>query len=69
MVLFPDIQRRAQAELDAVVGQDRLPAFSDRENLPYVNALCLEVLRWMPVAPVGECQVAQQYQASVNSAR
>ncbi|KAI0050256.1 cytochrome P450 [Auriscalpium vulgare] len=50
---YPAIQERAQAELDAVTGGTRLPSFEDRPNLPYVNALCKEVLRWRMVAPSG----------------
>ncbi|EMD39273.1 hypothetical protein CERSUDRAFT_104492 [Gelatoporia subvermispora B] len=53
MVQFPEVQRRAQAELDKVVGSHRLPDFSDRASLPYVNALCKECLRWKPVVPLG----------------
>jgi hypothetical protein len=53
MVLYPDAQRKAQAELDSAIGLSRLPGFEDRENLPYVNALCKEVLRWNPVSPLG----------------
>jgi len=53
MVLNPDVQKKAQAELDAVIGSDRLPTLADRESLPYVNALLLEVLRWNTVAPTG----------------
>ncbi|KAF8576118.1 cytochrome P450, partial [Ramaria rubella] len=53
MLLSPETQKKAQAELDSVVGMDRLPEFSDRESLPYINALCQEVLRWNPVAPLG----------------
>lgn len=45
LLKFPEAQRRAQEELDRVVGTDRLPTFDDRERLPYVNALCSEVLR------------------------
>ncbi|KAK0194305.1 cytochrome P450 [Armillaria mellea] len=51
MTLFPDIQAKAQAEIDAVVGNDRLPGFHDREHLPYINALVLEVIRWHTVTP------------------
>ncbi|KAF6751633.1 cytochrome P450 [Ephemerocybe angulata] len=51
--LFPDVQAKAQAEIDAVVGDSRLPCFSDREQLPYVNAVALEVLRWHAVVPTG----------------
>ncbi|KAI0642608.1 O-methylsterigmatocystin oxidoreductase [Trametes meyenii] len=53
MVQNPDAQRNAQRELDAVVGPDRLPEFSDRDSLPYVNALVKEVSRWHSVAPLG----------------
>ncbi|THH19556.1 hypothetical protein EW146_g1637 [Bondarzewia mesenterica] len=49
MVLHPEIQRRAQAEIDAVVGPDRLPAFNDRPSLPYVDYILQETLR--QVAP------------------
>lgn len=53
MCNYPEVQAKAQAEIDAAVGADRLPDFSDRENLPYVNAIILETLRWHPVAPIG----------------
>ncbi len=52
MQLHPDVQRKGQAELDAVVGSDRLPTFADRPNLPYVNAMVKEVLRWNAVVPL-----------------
>ncbi|KAG1747567.1 cytochrome P450 [Suillus lakei] len=53
MTLFPDVQQKAQAEIDAVVGPDRLPSFADRESLPYIEALVKEVLRWSVVTPTG----------------
>jgi cytochrome P450 len=53
MILYPDVARKAQAEIDAVVGQDRLPSFDDRERLPYINAVVLEVIRWHSVVPTG----------------
>ena len=45
MLLYPEVQMRAQKELDAVVGLDRLPEFSDRHSLPYTNAILKEVIR------------------------
>lgn len=51
MTLHPEAQKRAQAELDIVVG-DRLPTFADKDSLPYVTALMKEVLRWIPVLPM-----------------
>ncbi|KAG1855197.1 cytochrome P450 [Suillus subalutaceus] len=53
MTLFPDVQKKAQAEIDAVVGPDRLPTFADRDSLPYAEALVKEVLRWNVVVPTG----------------
>lgn len=44
MTLNPDAQRKAQAEIDLVVGQERLPDWNDRQSLPYVDALVNEVL-------------------------
>jgi cytochrome P450 len=53
LVLYPEVQRRAQAELDDVVGRDRLPTFDDRPRLPYIEALCKELARWQMVTPMG----------------
>ncbi|KAG0702321.1 cytochrome P450 [Suillus ampliporus] len=53
MTLFPDAQKKAQAEIDAVVGPDRLPSFADRDSLPYTEALAKEILRWNAVVPTG----------------
>ena len=52
MAQHPNIQRKAQAELDAVVG-DRPPKCSDRKSMPYLEALLKEVHRWRPVLPIG----------------
>ena len=49
----PAAQRKAQEELDAVVGGQRLPELSDVEYLHYIRAIVLEGLRWMPVLPLG----------------
>ncbi|KAG1825404.1 cytochrome P450 [Suillus variegatus] len=53
MVLYPDVQRRAQAEIDSVVGRDRLPTFEDRPSLPYIESVLRETLRWQPIGPLG----------------
>ncbi|KDQ64958.1 hypothetical protein JAAARDRAFT_116817 [Jaapia argillacea MUCL 33604] len=53
MTHFPAVQALAQAELDAVVGPDRLPSLADRDRLPYLEALTNEVLRWSVVGPRG----------------
>ncbi|KAJ3552999.1 hypothetical protein NM688_g3851 [Phlebia brevispora] len=52
MAMFPDVQKKAQEELDRVIGLNRLPTVEDIEGLPYIQAMCMEALRWMPVIPV-----------------
>ncbi len=53
MVNHPEVQQRAQAELDTIVGRQRLPNFDDRPQLPFIQALILESFRWRPVTPLG----------------
>ncbi|PPQ67730.1 LOW QUALITY PROTEIN: hypothetical protein CVT25_009336 [Psilocybe cyanescens] len=52
MALHPEIQKKAQREIDHVVGFSRLVDFDDRESLPYLDALCREIVRWRPVLPL-----------------
>jgi len=60
MIAFPEVQRRAQAELDNVIGRDRLPTFVDAPRLPYVGAVIREVLRWRPATPIGVPHAAME---------
>ncbi|KAI0357869.1 CyP450 monooxygenase [Trametes cingulata] len=53
MTCYPEVQKKAQKELDTVVGQNRLPTFEDRDSLPYINAVAKECLRWQSVVPLG----------------
>ena len=53
MQLYPEVQRKAQEEIDRVIGNDRLPTIADRPNLPYIEMVIKELLRWNPVAPLG----------------
>ncbi|KAF7342885.1 hypothetical protein MSAN_02004900 [Mycena sanguinolenta] len=53
MVLHPEVQAKAQREIDLVVGDMRLPEFRDREDLPLVECILQETLRWMPPIPLG----------------
>ncbi|XP_070581547.1 cytochrome P450 1A1-like [Ptychodera flava] len=52
MILYPEVQDKAQQEIDAVIGRDRPPAFTDRRNLPYVDSLIYELLRHATLAPL-----------------
>ena len=54
VLLRPEVQTVAQKELDAVTRRERLPTFEDRLNLPFIDAICKEVIRWEPVTPLGE---------------
>ena len=54
MTLYPEVQKKAQAEIDTVVGPDCLPDFDDRHSLSYVSAIVKETMRWHLVAPLGE---------------
>ncbi|KAI7103317.1 putative cytochrome P450 [Hortaea werneckii] len=55
MSLYPSVQRKAQAELDSVLGSQptKLPTTADRPRLPYLNALVEEAQRWHPITPMG----------------
>ena len=48
MTLFPDVQAKAQKELDRTLGRGILPTHADRVRLPYLDSLVKEVLRWRP---------------------
>ena len=52
MTMHPEILKKAQGEVDVVIGNDRLPTMEDRNALPYVNAICTELLRWIVLAPM-----------------
>ncbi|KAG9318129.1 cytochrome P450 [Chiua virens] len=53
MLQYPEVQEKAQAEIDAVIGINRLPNFDDRPNLPYIEAILTETLRMYAVIPLG----------------
>ncbi|OAG35272.1 hypothetical protein AYO21_10543 [Fonsecaea monophora] len=48
MILFPDVQKKAQEEIDQVIGAECMPSWEDRERLPYIRAVVEETLRWAP---------------------
>ncbi|OSD03875.1 cytochrome P450 [Trametes coccinea BRFM310] len=59
MVLHPAVYKKAQAEIDRVVGSDRLPDWEDMDSLPYLDAVLKEVFRWNPPVPLGVPHSAQ----------
>lgn len=52
-ITHPAAVKKAQDELDAIIGPGRLPTFADMSDLPYIRALCQEVNRWRPVSSGG----------------
>ncbi|KAH9162720.1 cytochrome P450 [Lactarius sanguifluus] len=60
MTVFPEVQRKCQAELDEVVGNDRLPTFDDRDSLPYLFATLKESVRWGSTTPLGAPHCIEQ---------
>jgi hypothetical protein len=54
MVTYPEVQSRAQAELDHVIGHERFADVSDKAHLPYLEAVIRECFRWLPVTPLGK---------------
>ena len=51
MAQHPQIQKKAQEELDSLIGSDRMPAITDRGKLPYIEAIIKEVMRWKVALP------------------
>ena len=54
MANYPDVQTKAQRELDDVVGRDRFLSLDDRPNMPFFQAMIMEVQR---LANIGDCTV------------
>lgn len=53
MVTHPDVQHKIQAELDEVLGQNRLPTPTQSQQLEYLQAVWRESMRLDPPAPLG----------------
>lgn len=46
MARHPQVAKKAQTEIDEVIGNGRLPTLQDREALPYIDCILKEVFRW-----------------------
>ena len=53
MLAHPDVQNKAQEEIDQVCSTDDLPSFGEQAAYPYTTAIALEILRWAPITPLG----------------
>lgn len=52
MTKWPEVQKKAHKEIDAIMGEDRSPTWEDYAKLPYVAATVKEANRWRPVVPL-----------------
>ena len=60
MIANPGAMKKAQEELDRVVGKGELPDFCHKDSLPYIDALIKELLRWSPPVPLSSPNRAMQ---------
>ncbi|KAF9254958.1 cytochrome P450 [Marasmius fiardii PR-910] len=58
MALHPEIQEKARIEIETVVGKERLPTYEDHSDLPFIEAILRETLRWSPPFPLGVSHAA-----------
>jgi hypothetical protein len=61
MLLNPEIQAKAQKEIDTVVGRGRLPDFTDRDALPYVECVIQETMRYECGMIYQTCHIADTF--------
>jgi len=47
------VVKKAQKQLDDVLGGERLPEYPDITQLPYIAAIIKEIFRWAPPVPMG----------------
>jgi Cytochrome P450 len=55
MIENPRVWKHAQANIDAIIGLNSLPDLADRPNLPYIDAVLRETMRWAPSGTLGAC--------------
>ena len=53
MILHPEVQRKVQAEIDSIVGQSRHPTYADKSDMPYTEAVIIEIHRVACITPFG----------------
>lgn len=66
MTKWGDILKKAQTEIDAVVGEDRTPVWADYDQLPYIAAVVKEAMRWRPVVPLAFPHAAAEGNLSLS---
>uniref|UniRef100_A0A8C3PS48 Cytochrome P450 n=1 Tax=Calidris pygmaea TaxID=425635 RepID=A0A8C3PS48_9CHAR len=62
LMKHPEIQKKVHAEIERVLGPDRLPTFEDRKKMPFTNAVIHEVQRFVTLLPhVPRCTSADTH--------
>lgn len=54
MILYPRVQEKLRAEIEAATEGMRFPTFNEVKDLPYLTAVIKETLRWRPIGPLGQ---------------
>lgn len=67
MIKYPEVQKKAQEEIDRVIGPYRLASFSDRSYLPYTDSIIAEVLRLRPPISVGRFGILSNKKGLVHT--
>jgi len=52
MTKYSHVLKKAQQEIDGIMGEERTPLWSDYKKLPYVATIVKEAMRWRPVVPL-----------------
>lgn len=60
MMLHPEVQKKVHEELDREIGHGDFPTFTDRDNLPYLDAVWRESRRWHAPTPIDIPHMSQE---------
>ena len=53
VMVYSEVQREIQQQLDDILGMQRLPTSANHRKLSFIDCVVSECLRWNPVLPLG----------------